>query len=1560
MASVRIDLSLEDTKGSIRRRKSDVQDLNKELEKTKRLSTRSGSQAVKASMLPTGVANSEIQSYGQARGSMGSTGAAGRDFANQAQGLGGLVRLYATYAANVFALTAAFSALSRAMNTTNMVKGLDQLGAASGVALGTLARRFEEASGGAISFRESMESTAKAVSAGLTESQFLKLGKVAKQASQALGVGMADAVSRLTRGITKLEPELLDELGIFTKIGPATEDYARSVGKSAAALTDFERRQAFANAVLAEGAKKFGEIDIPTNPYDKLLATLKNVAQSILEVVNVAVVPLVNLLSTSPAALTLGIAALGSTIVKQALPAIGEYRKSLRQAATVQKELSDAKLVRAESAAEARRKDIETRAAALSDASVDKIDALEKRLLEQSSGRVRKDVKAILAPTRNILDIKDTEIAKLDKIGDKLRNQDNVYKQLAKTIKEAKKEAKDFAEVRDKLDKERLQEPSRASTIGVLRAQAEAQRKRAASSQIISEVGDRASIDGFRVAFTDMVAKIKTEKLGLVRASFTGIAGAANAAIVRLGGLVSAFNSYLFVITGAIAIYQMLSGALSKNSAEQEKFQESVNSGNEAVKALNLTVDRYKGTLTTDSVVATATAFTNLAENISATVKALDEANTKAGIFDKFIDSIKVAFGKGLKADFEKGIAFQVSEGLKGITDPKIKKLAETQLKQLLNINTLTSKSIREALDDIDRSQIIGTGKRIADVFEAASRAGQRTAAVLSAIKEGFIALDKEYTTLANTLIQKDPLSNFGKELAMQGFNLAEAFKDPVASVTALRDILTDVSKIKLLAPESQQILMQNKAAFIALADSAEYYQKQIATSEANTKILEAKLSRETGSQRFLLGDRTSQQLAREKASTESARSQLADIRQGMEVIAKQFAAAGEQSIKRGFEIIERSFVRAMADASLSSQKTLLDMLPKTAGTIDLGVSLENQKLELQKQEILETQRLIKELELSRLSAEKLALESTRDKGLAGLAGSNEPNIRAALINAPEARLKEIEERTKVLNSANISRDTRSGLLARTPETRDAMMQQQGAFARISAIATQQQMNIVKADIDKISAAYAVVKRDLDNELKQVVQDRDSYMRGDGFREDTLEQQQATLFFYAANEAAINKQISLLGNQQELATAATVQVLAQQSGWKNIVTEAGKAVDVAKTQLYTTAASVDTTRRLNVEETGRKNQLELQLEVMKLQNIQLDRDMQLTKLAGDTELALLGIQKQELQLQVEKGIITVDVYNQQVAALERVERVKQRDLKLSELLQKYTIDTTTYLNEYAAASAAQRPELQAKFATISQVYQAEVNGIQTVFDATEKLKEQQQSLSDRQMAYTDLFKGAFKSMEDAIVEFTKTGKLSFSSMIESFIEGLIRYEIEQQQRMLFQGMGGARGLGGMLMGAVTNPGRFFDTNAAFEADWRAATAGLPKLAKGGAFDYGIPAFAKGGAFTNQIVDSPTLFKFARGTGLMGEAGPEAIMPLKRDSNGNLGVRAQGGGSNVEVVVNNYSTAQAETRETTDSRGNRRIEVIVGDMVAQEVSKTGSATQNAFSSTYGTRPALARR
>ena len=137
-------------------------------------------------------------------------------------------------------------------------------------------------------------------------------------------------------------------------------------------------------------------------------------------------------------------------------------------------------------------------------------------------------------------------------------------------------------------------------------------------------------------------------------------------------------------------------------------------------------------------------------------------------------------------------------------------------------------------------------------------------------------------------------------------------------------------------------------------------------------------------------------------------------------------------------------------------------------------------------------------------------------------------------------------------------------------------------------------------------------------------------------------------------------------------------------------------------------------------------------------------------------------------------------------------------------------------------------------------------------------------------------------------------------------------------------------------------------------------AGPVASAKGNIYDTGLQKFAQGGMFTNSIVSSPTLFKFAQGTGLMGEAGPEAIMPLKRDANGNLGVRAGSGGSNVDVVVNNYGTEKAETRETVDSRGNRKIEVIIGDMTAGEIARNGSASQKAIRGTFGLQPQFIRR
>ncbi len=105
--------------------------------------------------------------------------------------------------------------------------------------------------------------------------------------------------------------------------------------------------------------------------------------------------------------------------------------------------------------------------------------------------------------------------------------------------------------------------------------------------------------------------------------------------------------------------------------------------------------------------------------------------------------------------------------------------------------------------------------------------------------------------------------------------------------------------------------------------------------------------------------------------------------------------------------------------------------------------------------------------------------------------------------------------------------------------------------------------------------------------------------------------------------------------------------------------------------------------------------------------------------------------------------------------------------------------------------------------------------------------------------------------------------------------------------------------------------------------------GILPFADGGSFSQGrVMPFANGG-----VVSSPTMFPMRGGTGLMGEAGPEAIMPLARGADGKLGVRSQGGARAVNVVMN---------ISTPDVQGFRRSQ---GQIAAQMSRALGRGNRN---------------
>lgn len=166
----------------------------------------------------------------------------------------------------------------------------------------------------------------------------------------------------------------------------------------------------------------------------------------------------------------------------------------------------------------------------------------------------------------------------------------------------------------------------------------------------------------------------------------------------------------------------------------------------------------------------------------------------------------------------------------------------------------------------------------------------------------------------------------------------------------------------------------------------------------------------------------------------------------------------------------------------------------------------------------------------------------------------------------------------------------------------------------------------------------------------------------------------------------------------------------------------------------------------------------------------------------------------------------------------------------------------------------------------------------------------------------------------------------------------------------------AQGQWAMGLGFITAAGATAITSGFVNG--RTSDSSTQANADGGIYNKnGRVAFANGGVFTNSIVDRPTTFRFANGSGfgngLMGEAGPEAIMPLKRDADGSLGVAVNGtenGNSESEtVIVNVYANDSVETKESTGSDGRKVVDIIVGSM--KSAINKGSFDKT-FSSRFG--------
>jgi hypothetical protein len=232
----------------------------------------------------------------------------------------------------LFAIGALFRGLSEAANIKNQTKGMEIFGDATGIAMKGIVSDLRAATGGMLDFRTAAQQAQIATAAGFNAQQIKDLGKGAKLASVALGRDLTDSFNRLLRGVTKAEPELLDELGIILRIDDATRKYAQANDLVASKLTISQRRAAVFEEVSRQLANNFSAFengaDEALNDFEKLSVAFSDILKNLTQFIG-PLEAVAQFLSQNTGAAAVLFAGFAASIMKSAFPALTDLTKAL-------------------------------------------------------------------------------------------------------------------------------------------------------------------------------------------------------------------------------------------------------------------------------------------------------------------------------------------------------------------------------------------------------------------------------------------------------------------------------------------------------------------------------------------------------------------------------------------------------------------------------------------------------------------------------------------------------------------------------------------------------------------------------------------------------------------------------------------------------------------------------------------------------------------------------------------------------------------------------------------------------------------------------------------------------------------------------------------------------------------------------------------------------------------------------------------------------------------------------------------------------------------------------
>ncbi|WP_226020175.1 phage tail tape measure protein [Serratia symbiotica] len=376
----------------------------------------------------------------------------------------------------------------------------------------------------------------------------------------------------------------------------------------------------------------------------------------------------------------------------------------------------------------------------------------------------------------------------------------------------------------------------------------------------------------------------------------------------------------------------------------------------------------------------------------------------------------------------------------------------------------------------------------------------------------------------------------------------------------------------------------------------------------------------------------------------------------------------------------------------------------------------------------------------------------------------------------------------------------------------------------------------------------------------------------------------------------------------------------------------------------------------------RLQQLQQQSSVLRAQAQDIDTltESQKKRVAFDQEIA--GLQGKKLTAGQKSLVSMQDQIRAQLTenvALEKANREREIGKKLLEQTRRLEMETAEKQQEYANRNAQLTLSTDAYDQRVAEqqiraaFHQRRMQLDKEVTDKTsEQYVQQTAILAREQQRQLDIVRNA--AQEKAAIEGDYTAGLTKGMMDWSANAGNVYGQVKDATTRTFDGMTGMlthfvttgkASFGDFAKSVLTDLASMMIKMAMFNA----LKAGMSVFSPPGNDPGQVPMFAnaKGGVYTSpslsaysgQIVSNPTVFAFAKGAGLMGEAGPEAIMPLKRGADGSLGVRAMGMPQQAAAAPNVYITIEGGGNVNTQAdQGWKEFGKQMGNIAAQESQK----------------------